>query len=279
MSYNQVPDRPIGRDIKVIRKVVAFILLALNSAIFAASPFDGINGCQQGFRFYETQKFIHASADPTNSPKGSTRTGCLEVPNRMRQRVCMTVPINRVSDHELPYTVTYHVNGKVTLTWTVSDLWLGDQTSMTVESADLGGNGVFETVLNVLNSVSNGLGVGYSTVYIISPDGKSIIGQKEVQDYGIISGIYRVPGRKGCVLLASKWEQGYGPRHGEGLYAVGRWYVIEHGSLVPYSGLPSMRRRFLNSFSEERGQMKTIPLLWFESRLTEVLGSSSKPAQ
>ena len=232
----------------MIRKVAAYILLAINSTVFAAGSFNGISSCQQGFRFYEKQKFTHTSAELANPYKDTTRTRCLEVPNTIRQQVCITVPINMASrDHESPYTVTYHVNGKITLTWTVSDLWLDDPTSMTVESVDLGGDGVFETVLNVLNTVSNGLGVGYSTVYIISPDGKSIIESKKVEDYGIISGLYRVPER--------------------------------NGSLVLYSGLPSMRRRFLYSFDDERARGKMIPLLWFDSRSTEVLRSASKSGQ
>jgi hypothetical protein len=260
-------------------KVLMIMLFVLNSAVFAANPFDGISGCQQDFRFFTKQKFIYLSDKSSNLSKNSTRTGCLVVPNKKNHRICMTVPLDTVNVPELKYTISYKVHGKVTLTWTIYDLWLADPTSMTVETADLGGDGIYETVLNVLNEVSNGLGIGYSTLYIIAPDGKSIIGSKEVQDYGIISGIYHVPGRIGCVLLVSKWQRGYEPKRGQGLYAVGHWYVVAHGSLAPYGGLPSMRRRFLDSFGEERSQLKTIPLLWFKSRLTEILNSTQEPTQ
>ncbi|MGI0134025.1 MAG: hypothetical protein ACREBW_03595 [Candidatus Micrarchaeaceae archaeon] len=151
--------------------------------------------------------------------------------------------------------------------------------SMAVDSADLGGDGSLEGIANIVNIISNGMAVVYSSLYVIAPDGKSVIGSRDIQDYGTISGFYRVPGRKSCVLLASKWQVGSDPKRGEGLYAVGHWYVVKHDALVPYTDLHSMRRRLLYSFSDELDHTKATPMLWFKSRSTKIFGSAARSPQ
>lgn len=245
--------------------------LSLSLVVMAAiaGPFDGITVCHDMAHLSD----VGLSADKAERahPQDGNKTFCQAPPGIVGVRVCMTGPILDLGDEvDSHYTLSYEVDGKTLHTWSESGPELVDPYSFTVESADLGGDGRLDTIVGVMEAVSNGFPVEGWELYVIPADGQKLIGPVGVENYTVISGLFQVPGRQGCVLLASKWDADTEPGRGQGTYAKGHWYILDGDKLVNYSQLPAVERRLLDSFWAELS-IGGQPVLWFKSPKVQVL--------
>jgi hypothetical protein len=137
--------------------------------------------------------------------------------------------------------------------------------SLEVLTGDIDGEDGDEIVIPTFESSSNGLGIGYWSVYVLE---RRITGWRgdpvSVEDYNPGGSWVRVTGEKGCDLLETHWVSGYEARRPGGLYFEARWLRFSGARLEPRVDRPVLRRRLLNSFAEERGRTveTTGPLSW-----------------
>ncbi len=142
-----------------------------------------------------------------------------------------------------------------------------------VTITDLDGDGQPEWVVAHLLAVSNGLGIAYSNVYVVSP------GHPEraplmtpLQEWGSLTLLIQESGRKTCSLMDSMWQGGSESQRGSGLYGVGRLsrYVNGQWQAVPFSDRAPVARRLLFGFQnqrEQRGGMNRNGL-WYQNPRT-----------
>ncbi|MBI4680103.1 MAG: hypothetical protein HY753_02530 [Nitrospirae bacterium] len=186
---------------------------------------------------------------------------CLAVDGTKEDMVCMVGPID-----QMLYKLSYIVNGSEVLTWTSSSMHMW--ASFTLESVDLDGDSNKELIVTVLETVSNGIAISYENLFVIR-DGK-LIGSFALESYGSLSGLYRVPDMKGCVILSSKWVGGSEPGRGGGMYVEGEWYILINDVFEKVNTLPKVKRRYLYRFEAERGS-NDQPLLWFKDKTTKII--------
>ena len=244
---------------------------ALLCACMAASAgtFDNVSACHDMAHLTDQQNAADKQARSSGAI-GKEQVYCLDVPQLPNEQVCMAGPIVQLGQGDIPYTMTYRVKGEVKQTWTESGSWIVDPYSFSVESVDLSGTGENAAIVNVVTDVSNGMGRGYSDIYIFESAGAVMLGPIKAEDYGSISGLYRFPGRDGCVLLVSKWDGDKEPGRGDGTYAKGHWYIVDDGKLTEYAAVPSVERRLLYRFWNDRWQ-EPLPRLWFKDPTTRIL--------
>jgi hypothetical protein len=136
-----------------------------------------------------------------------------------------------------------------------------------VLSGDLDGNGVAEVVVPVLKTGSNGMGIGYWSVLVISPNDYGwSVDTVEVEDYNTQGSWVRHPREPGCDLIETHWVNGYDPKRGGGLYLEARWLKLDF-RMTPRVDRPVLRRRYTNTFQEERSRTDgtTGPFSWLLS--------------
>jgi hypothetical protein len=122
---------------------------------------------------------------------------------------------------------------------------------------DLDSDGSNEFVLVSLEGVSNGMGISYATMYIFpdlerEPDANPAVMPIEEFGYADTLVFDRKIGR--TLILASYWDSyaSLDKRRGWGMYLVGKWFEYDKGRLAPQLNKPTLARRFLNAFAEER---------------------------
>ena len=143
--------------------------------------------------------------------------------------------------------------------------------SFDVIQADLDGDGSPEIVVATFDAASNGMGVAYWTVYVLSPGRMGWkVDSLGVQDYSSIGSWVALPKEKRCNLLQTAWVEAFEPRRGEGLYFQARWKAFEIGRFIDRVDRPTLRRRFLFRFEHERGDttITNAPWRWLRSRDT-----------
>ncbi len=189
-------------------------------------------------------------------------SNCLTIGDTKEDMVCMVGPI----DDQMSYRLSYIINGSEVLTWTSPSMHMW--ASFTLESIDLDGDSEKELIVTVLETVSNGLAISYENLFVLRD--KKLIGPFALESYGSLSGLYRVPDMKGCVLLSSKWVGGSEPGRGSGMYVEGEWYILKNNMFEKVNTLPKVKRRYLYRFEAERGS-DDQPLLWFKDKTTKII--------
>lgn len=240
---------------------VPIVLFALSTSVFARNPFYGITPCQNTSGFYK--HFIKVPTSSTNLTGTQLETDCLETPDKTA-RVCMSGPNEVYYTGGETYQMSYQSPSRK-LTWKVVEWDPFGSWAFTIESKDLDGSGRKDLIVNVNTAVSNGLAVSTNDLYVITSD-QELVGPFEVEDYGLLSGLYRVPGREGCVLLDSQWTSGTDPVRGPGTYVDGTWYIFRDNKFVEFKKLLSVKRRYLYRFGNEIGKAGDAPMLWFEDK-------------
>ena len=198
---------------------------------------------------------VKAAEDPD-----ALATWCRRVRGDARAEVCLSGPVGDGASG-LRYRLSHRVDGEVRHAWDADADSLAFPAVFTAEAVDLDGEGGRELLVGVIASESNGIGIQRWRLFALSADGRPL-GGIDAHDYGTLSGLFRVPGRRGCRLLASTWEYGSEPARGPGSYVRGRWMHLSAAGWRPVQGVPDMRRRYLFSFERERIAARGL-LRWF----------------
>jgi len=140
--------------------------------------------------------------------------------------------------------------------------------SFEVIDADLDGDGVQELVVPLAVGWSNGMGVSFWTVYVLSPgETEWRVDSLPVEEYSTQGSWIAVQGERRCNLLQTSWVKGFEPRRGWGLYLEARWQTLEMGHFIQRMDRPVIRRRFLVGFAKERSasSVADAPFGWLRS--------------
>jgi hypothetical protein len=143
-----------------------------------------------------------------------------------------------------------------------------------VSVADLNGDGTDDLIIGALNSVSNGMAVGFWNVCVVN--GANVAAKPScvsVEDYGLMGFLTQSPRQRMCRLLQTNWRWGSEPGRGDGLYLVGRWLEYDEAGFVSDHTHPIVARRYLHSFERERDRVLfgSEPLLWFAHGTTRAI--------
>lgn len=142
-------------------------------------------------------------------------------------------------------------NGRLLARWAVPGTFY-QSLGFDLVRLDLDGDGQVEHVVAHHESEGNGLGVRFWMLYVV--DGRQperfplAFASMEHGDDAFV----HTP--RGWRLLAGAWEEGVDPRRGEGLYFAGRLFRYDAGRLAGDAAQPVRRRRYLNTFANERGR-------------------------
>lgn len=242
-----------ARRVAVFGAVLTLGVMVRVSA--AAGPLSGVSACS-------------APAPVEMTPSTSTRRCLAASSMRDAPRLCLQRLAS--SDTDRMQFELQSGSGATQAHWKGSEgPAFEDLDLIRVHWADVDADRRAEVLVAVPTTISNGLAIEHYDLWVATSSGQ-VIGPLETVDFGQISGLYRVPGREGCALLQSVWASGEEPGRPEGLYAYGRWRVLDArgGRWVPYTRLPNPRRRLLDSFAAERGQRGTIEW-WFKNTRTQ----------
>lgn len=130
---------------------------------------------------------------------------------------------------------------------------------------DLDQNGKDEIVLVSLESVTQGMGITFSTVYIFDGETFDSFGTPisfSVEEFGEHENfIYDVKrGRTEILITFWAYYDSIERKRRPGHYLVGKWFSYKDKKLLPNLEKPTFARRFLNSFAAERDNS------WFQNR-------------
>lgn len=141
---------------------------------------------------------------------------------------------------------------------------------------DLDNDGSREIVLVSGEGVSNGMGVTYVTVHILSDPmmlGKKTHVKFPLKEFGPGQSFIFNPKNKRTEILVTYWadSNSLDPRRGWGTYLFGKWFRYDKGKLKPILSRPIRARRFLNSFARIRDNgsyPNRYPYKWLSSSNT-----------
>jgi len=117
--------------------------------------------------------------------------------------------------------------------------------------ADFLGLGTSQLLLAVLNTQSNGMGVEYWSVWVITPD--IVSAPLPLNDFGVMSFLTSAPGGK-CKVFAATWRPGWEPKRGHGLYIVGQWHEMSLFDISVDWDRPALYRRYLFDLERQRNR-------------------------
>lgn len=166
-------------------------------------------------------------------------------------------------------------DGKVVKQWDASFVPPASLADFVVYAVDLTGDGKEEFIVATLDAVSNGMGISYWQIRAIVGD--SVSKQVPIEDFGVMGYPTRAKASKPCMLLSTRWLDGWEAERGLGLYLYGRWFAYSKSSkeFCPVLERPAVYRRYLYSF--ERLRMNELskgqpdPILWFRDQRTKQL--------
>ncbi len=187
---------------------------------------------------------------------------CLPVAGVNLEKVCMqgSYPASKEGEAEY-FKVSYWRDAKQILEWRSDGFLMSPADSFSVELVNVDGDNALELVVTVMTGESMGMGVQSADIFVVDRQHLRVSEPMSVEDYGRVSGFYGKTGQA-CRLLVTSWESGEDQQKGSGLYAQGTWYQLKNTQWQPIKALPSISRRYLFRFQEERDKA-TAPLLWF----------------
>jgi hypothetical protein len=205
--------------------------------------------------------------------RGCEKASCTQISGR--SRICACLPTSESDEGN----IFIEKSGKVLVRWNARLFTFSDEPIFRVDAADLRRDGKEELVVGAMETVSNGMGRQYWTVWAVSE--ATISNPIAVEDYGIFGFLTRQKGEKTCNLLATRWMEGFEPHRGDGLYLAGRWFSLCNGNLTPYYDRPIIYRRYLKSFERQRNKAISEehpkPILWFRDTNTKPLSGPYPP--
>ena len=187
---------------------------------------------------------------------------CLAIAKSPREKVCMQGSYqNEQEDGGSYFKMSYWREAKQILEWRSEGFLMSPADSFSVELVNVDGDNALELVVTVMTGESMGMGVQSADIFVVDRQHSKVSEPMSVEDYGRVSGFYGKTGQA-CRLLVTSWESGEDQQKGSGLYAQGTWYQLKNTQWQPIKALPSISRRYLFRFQEERDKA-TAPLLWF----------------
>jgi hypothetical protein len=181
------------------------------------------------------QRLVHGTKPRETSVPGRVEAFCSMLSGGFR--VC------KVREPEAVEAEYFILKGEAVVNRLPAPFWMGTATSpdgFFAYRGDLDRDGSSEIVVVSLEGVSNGMGITYSTVYIF--DGRS------------------VEARGDPISVAVAGYDSIEPKRGMGMYLMGKWFRYRNKRLEPVLEKPTLARRLLNSFAEERDNS------WYENR-------------
>lgn len=209
-----------------------------------------------------------ASAPQPEVLNGYNRGHCVSVTRQLR--VC-----KQISDERDVFVI--EKDGTEVGTWPATSS-MGETSDFEVLRSDFNHDGLSELILANHDGTSNGLGVDYWTITIF-PDTNFTPGVEpltfSVEEYGT-QGTFVADNHARLSILATRWVWTKDPKgkRDVGLYLVGHWWRYESGQLVPQLNRPTLARRYLFSFANERGETSgtdQVPYRWLKNPRTERL--------
>ena len=155
----------------------------------------------------------------------------------------------------------------------------GSPADFRVDVADLTGKGTKDLLVATRTGVSNGMAVQYWEVRAVV--GNRLSNPITVEDYGVMGYLTGADTNKQCLLLATRWDNGWEPKRGYGLYLWGQWFAFNEstGEAYPVLDRPPIFRRYLYSFEKQRleeySKERPLPLLWFKDKGTKELSGTT----
>lgn len=151
--------------------------------------------------------------------------------------------------------------------WTAGDAFLGDLSQFSAATADLDGDGRSELVVAKLSAQSNGMGIKYWDVYILSSDRSRNPLRFSAEDFSLAGSFFRRKASKQWDILVASWEWSGSSKPSLGL--VGRWYNYKGGTLIPNQKKTISVRRYTKNFEKQRNATLSnvrVPSLWLTPR-------------
>ena len=194
---------------------------------------------------------------------GYADADCVDVSPSVR--LCKAIQKGGLFDGEC--AIALILNGAVVKTWqSSSPLYRG---MFDVRLGDLDSDGRDELIVVDHLATSNGSAMTIDQAIVVSsfstPDSTSV--NFEIDEYCGPCGegtFVERPGHSGIWIFATEWmsSEVLDPKRGYGNYVVGRWLRYQAGKLALEPGV--LIRRYLNSFSTERGEAgRDTPYAWF----------------
>lgn len=248
----------------IIRPICAITGLLLAVSAMAES-LHGMQACKASPALGQYQRPAYLAMKPAAVVPGY----CLSVPGVKDEQVCMSGPYQGGGEDVQPFRLSYRRDGKEALTWRSDGMLISPSDTFIVELIEVDdAEAGSELIVPVMTSEGMGMGVQSTDVFVVNRHRLTVSQPLSVEDYGRVSGFYRLPGRS-CRLLATRWDSGEDKVRGEGLYATGAWYRLDGLNWQPEPSLPGVSRRYLFRFERERARARQ-PLLWFLDKSAEL---------
>ena len=138
--------------------------------------------------------------------------------------------------------------------------------TLEVIQADLDGDGSPEVIIPWFYAASNGMGVAYWTLHVLSRGryGWAVGDSIDVQDYQTNGSWVTAPTGRVCDIIRTRWVNGFESGRREGLYLEAAWFTWTLGRFIQRVDRPVLRLRYLYSLESDRSQgaVENAPFGW-----------------
>lgn len=212
--------------------------------------------------------------------KGFGKAYCADLPDNLS--VCKAL-VDRTETNRAEYLVRQ--NDKMLSEWKTEITMYSGVEDFEVLEGDLDGDGSTEIIIPQLDGQSNGIGVGFFSIYILpNPTNKEFKPPLVIktQDFGRNGVFIFNASTRTTDILITYWTENLNlaeviPKvKAGGKYFVGRWFSYRNGKLSPVFEKPVLARRFLESFQAERSEYDSSdmhPYSWLQNKATLQLKS------
>lgn len=195
---------------------------------------------------------------------GFEKSYCIQISKSSRVCAGVKTPDSVVAQ------IFYERDGSIIQQWDAPlDIFLSES-GLRVDAINMTDNGEGKLIVGFMNSQSMGMMIQHWTIWAIT--GNTVSKPVKVDDYGIMSFLTMSNQSGSWYLLSARWIDGWEPKRGDGLYAVGKWYALSNGEFAPVSDRPQIQRRYLPSFELIRlqafEQRKPTPVIWYKDKRT-----------
>lgn len=246
---------------KPVRAGLLLALLASNACAGSARSLTQIQTCTTTAPFSQERRLPYQAMTLTPPQAGY----CLKL--SLTEKVCMQGAYQDKEESPDYFSLSYWQDGKKRLQWRSDGFLLSPADTFAVELMNVDADADLELVVPVMTGEGMGMGVQSADIFVVDRRKLTVSAPLSVEDYGRLSGFYRLPGQP-CRLLATEWQSGVDAKRGDGLYAEGVWYELNGLQWRPSKVLPAVSRRYLFRFQDER-ERALRPLLWFLDKTTE----------
>ena len=157
---------------------------------------------------------------------GFEKSYCVQISKSSRVLCSQKTPDSVVAQ------IFYERDGSIIQQWDAPlDTFLSES-GLRVDAINMTDNGKGKLIVGLMNSQSMGIAIQHWTIWAIT--GNTVSKPVKVDDYGIMSFLTMSNQSGKWYLLSTRWIDGWEPKRGDGLYAVGKWYELSKGNLPQY---------------------------------------------